>query len=88
MSWRIEIKPAAERQYLRLDKRLRKRVKDALRELEREENPLFHRNVRALTGELYGDYRLRVGDWRLLFTPDKDKRIIYIYAVLPRGGAY
>lgn len=88
MSWRIEIKPAAERQYLRLDKRLRKRVKDALRELEREENPLFHRTARGLTGELYGDYRLRVGDWRLLFMPDKDKKIIYVYAILPRGDAY
>ncbi len=87
-NWRIEIKPAAEKQYLRLDKRTRKRVKEALRELLRAENPLFGQNVRPLTGELKGDYRLRVGSLRLLFTPDREKKIIHVYAILPRGDAY
>ncbi len=90
-SWRIEIKPTAEKQYLKLDKRTRKRIKKALGGtggLGSVENPLFHRNVRPLTGELKGDYRLRVGDWRLLFTPDKEMRIIHVYAILPRGDAY
>jgi len=88
MSWKIEVKPTAEKSYLKLDKRTRKRIKKALKGLEQEENPLFHHNVKPLTGQLQGDYRLRVGDWRLLFTPDKDKKIIYIYAILPRGDAY
>jgi mRNA-degrading endonuclease RelE of RelBE toxin-antitoxin system len=56
--------------------------------LEQEGNPLLHHDVKALTGQLQGDYRLRVEDWRILFTPDKDKKIIYVYAVLPRGDAY
>ena len=34
MSWRIEIKPSAEKQYLRLDATTRRRIKAALRELE------------------------------------------------------
>ncbi len=88
MNWKIEVKPTAEKQYLKLDKKTRIRIKKALQELEQEENPLFHHNVRPLTGQLQGDYRLRVGDWRLLLTPDKNKRIIYIYAILPRGDAY
>jgi mRNA interferase RelE/StbE len=88
MRWKIEVKPTAEKYYLKLDKKTRKRIKKALRELEREENPLLHPNVRPLTGQLQGDYRLRVGDWRLLFTPEKDKKIIHIYAILPRGNAY
>ena len=87
-SWKIEVKPTAEKYYLKLDKNTRNRIKKALQELEQEENPLLHRNVRPLTGQLHGDYRLRVGDWRLLFTPDKNKKIIYIYAILPRGDAY
>ncbi len=88
MSWKIEVKPSAEKQYLKLDKKMRIRIKRALMELEEEKNPLLSPNVRALTGQLHGDYRLRVGDWRVLFTPDKTREIMYVYAVLPRGEAY
>ncbi len=88
MSWKIEIKPTAEKSYLKLDKKTRKRIKKPLLELEQSKNPLYHNNVKPLTGKLQGDYRLRFGDWRLLFTPERNKRIIYVYAILPRGNAY
>jgi len=88
MNWKIEIKPRAEKQYLKLDKTTRKRIKKALVELEQKENALLAHGVRPLTGELEGDYRLRIGNWRVLFTPDKRKKIIYVYAILPRGSAY
>jgi mRNA-degrading endonuclease RelE of RelBE toxin-antitoxin system len=87
-SWKIEVKPAAEKYYLKLDKGTQARIKEALQELERRENPLLHPDVRALTGKLHGDYRLRVGGWRILFTPNKEKKMIYVYAILPRGDAY
>jgi mRNA interferase RelE/StbE len=88
MSWRIEVKPIAEKQYLKLDKTTRQRIRSALLELEQAENPLLHHAVRHLTGKLKGDYRLRVGDWRVLFTPDRAEKVIYVYAILPRGDAY
>ena len=88
MNWKIEVKPTAEKQYSRLDKNTRERIKKALQDLEREENPLLHHNVRPLTGQLEGDYRLRVGTWRLLMTPEKQNRIIHVYAILPRGDSY
>ena len=88
MSWKIEVKPTAEKSYLKLDKRTRRRIKESLLELEKSENPLIHPNVRPLIGKLRGDYRLRVGGWRVLFTPDKNQKIIYVYAILPRGDAY
>ena len=88
MSWKVEVKPTAEQYYLKLDKKMRKRVKKGLLELEKSENPLAHPQVRALTGKLQGDYRLRVGDWRVLFTPDKDAKMLYVFAILPRGDAY
>ena len=88
MNWRIEVKPTAEKQYLKLDKTARQRIQSALLELEQAENPLFHHAVRNLTGKLRGDYRLRVGDWRVLFTPDRAEKVIYVYAILPRGDAY
>lgn len=87
-SWRIELKPSAEKQYLRLDRPTRRRIKEVLRELEAAERPLLHRRVRPLTGKLKGDYRVRVGDWRLLLTPDEERRLLSVYAILPRGDAY
>jgi mRNA-degrading endonuclease RelE of RelBE toxin-antitoxin system len=44
--------------------------------------------VKPLTGKLQGHHRLRVGDWRVLFIPDKDAKMLYVFAILPRGEAY
>ncbi len=55
MNWKIEIKPNAEKQYRKLDKKTRKRIKESLIQLEKEENPFLNKNVRALTGELRGE---------------------------------
>jgi len=63
-------------------------MKDALRELENTDAPLLHPNVRALTGKLRGDFRLRVGKWRILFTPHIKKKMLYVFAIVPRGRAY
>ena len=87
-NWKIEVKPTAEKYYLKLDKKTRVRIKEALRELENTDDPLLQPNVRALTGRLQGDFRLRVGKWRILFNPDVEKKMIYVFAILPRGSAY
>lgn len=42
-------------------------------------------NVKALRGEP-GVLRLRVGDWRVLFT--EDGLVVAVIRVAPRGGAY
>jgi len=34
-----------------------------------------------------GDYRLRVGDWRILFTY-QDENTVRVKKIVPRGGAY
>ncbi len=42
-------------------------------------------NVKALQG-MAGVYRLRVGDWRVLFSDGGE--VIAIIKIAPRGGAY
>jgi mRNA-degrading endonuclease RelE of RelBE toxin-antitoxin system len=42
--------------------------------------------VRRLTGS--GHYRLRVGDWRVIFAHDQATCTILVRHVLPRGRAY
>jgi mRNA-degrading endonuclease RelE of RelBE toxin-antitoxin system len=88
MTWRIDVKPSAEKQYLKLDRPTRRRIKEALRELESSETPFLHPRVRPLTGKLKGDCRVRVGDWRILLTPDRESKVLHVYAILPRGDAY
>jgi len=80
--------PSAERQYLKLDRPTRARIKEALRELELLETPPSHPAVKPLTGRLKGDLRVRVGGWRILLTPDRQSQVRHVYAILPRGGAY
>ena len=88
MNWKIEIKPTAEKYYLRLAKNNRRRIKEALLSLQNSDDPFLDPNVRPLSGTLRGDYRLRVGKWRVLFTPDRQNKTIYVYAILPRGDVY
>ena len=87
-NWKIEIKPTAEKSYRKLDKKTRVRIKEALLNLGKSHNPFLGQHVRSLTGELKGDFRLRVGELRILFTPDKKRNVIKVYAILPRGKAY
>ena len=88
MSWRIEVKPSAEKQYLKLDRTGRGRIKEIPLELEGTDRRLLHQSVRPLTGKLKGDYRASVGGWRILLTPDPESRVLHVYAILPRGDAY
>ena len=43
-------------------------------------------NVRKLVGR--EAYRLRVGDWRVIYEIDGGRLVIHILAVAPRGGVY
>ena len=43
-------------------------------------------NVRALKGT--DGFRLRVGDWRVLYTLDTEAGTMTIAAIVPRGEAY
>jgi mRNA interferase RelE/StbE len=44
-------------------------------------------DVRKLRG-VQNTWRLRVGDWRVLFSIDRAARVVDVLAVRPRGRAY
>lgn len=46
-----------------------------------------HRDLRPLTGQP-GRYRLRVGDWRVGFTRDREAAALAVLWILPRSRAY
>jgi len=53
-----------------------------------QENPLENPQVKALTGELKGFYRLRIGNYRIIFSLLPKEKIIALVNIFPRGNAY
>ena len=88
MSWSIRVSSIAEKYFKRLDKKLQRKIKEKLRALSRQQNPLENVQVRALTGELKGFYRLRIGDYRIIFALLEEEKVIAVVNILPRGDAY
>jgi len=79
---RITFAPRADRDLRRLDPPVRRRVIDAIARLGDADPTL---SIRRLTGR--DDWRLRVGDWRVIFRFVEDQHV-EIARVLPRGRAY
>jgi len=67
----------------RLDPLVQRRVFVALDRLVADDPAL---DVLKLTGQ--DTWRLRVGDWRVLFERDEAIRVFGVVRVLPRGRAY
>lgn len=77
----IVFSPTAKKQFLNLDKSVQIRIKTGIQKLaivppQGDISKLKGRN---------NQYRLRVGDWRIIF---RLKGVVEIAAILPRGQAY
>jgi mRNA interferase RelE/StbE len=88
VNWKIRVSSDAEKYYRKLDRRLRERIKNSLFDLSQRENPLEHPQVKALTGDLKGFYRLRVGDYRIIFALVEESKTIAVVNIFPRGDTY
>lgn len=85
-TWEIVLTKPAEKVYDRSPKHMKGRLDSCFEDLEK--NPSFGSNIRPLTGQLRGLYRYRVGDWRVIYRLFKEKMVVEIIAILPRGNAY
>ncbi|MGH7458790.1 MAG: type II toxin-antitoxin system RelE family toxin [Longimicrobiaceae bacterium] len=81
---RIQWRPRAVKDFDRLDARVQRRVATALERLAATKQG----DVRKLTDTDPPEWRLRVGDWRVLFARDKAAGVLTVLRVLPRGKAY
>lgn len=82
MNRRAEWTKRALKEAARLDVTTRQRVLAAIKKLC-EEN---HGDVRRLQG-VDEVYRLRVGDWRVIFSYQDDLTVL-VHRIRPRGAAY
>jgi len=83
VTYRVEFTDAAERSFDALDGAVRSRISRALSRLA--EAPRQSANVKALTG---GDYRLRVGDWRVIYALHDDVLMVLVLRVGHRRDVY
>jgi mRNA interferase RelE/StbE len=79
----LRLTRTAEKELRRLDPPIRVRVLGALDRLSADDRSL---DVRRLTGSEH--FRLRVGDWRVIFDYDRATQTVIVRHVLPRGRAY
>ncbi|MFJ5447000.1 type II toxin-antitoxin system RelE/ParE family toxin [Methylobacillus methanolivorans] len=85
MSYTLYIKRQAEKKLKSLGRPDRFRIVEKIEQLANNpDNPEL--DTKKLEGEPY--YRLRVGDWRIIYDRQDDVKIIAIEKLKPRGDAY
>ncbi len=81
MTYRVELKPKAEKDLKAMSPSERKRVAERLRWLEED----LRGDVKHLSNHI-PEYRMRAGDWRALFEVAGDR--VVVYRILHRREAY
>ena len=83
--YQVDFTPDAEADLARLDTPLAQRLLKKLRWFAENFDAV---KPEALTGEWQGVFKLRVGDYRVLYTFDKTKQKIIVHFVRHRREAY
>jgi mRNA interferase RelE/StbE len=81
--YNLEIKRSAEREMNRLPADIHRRASEVVVMLESNPRPTGSRKLQGSRG-----YRLRIGDYRVLYTVDDDSRRVVIFSVAHRREAY
>ncbi len=84
MTYRVQVTPTAAREFKRLDHQTRTRVRSALTGLADEPRPP---GAKKLTGSK-ADWRLRVGDYRILYEVDDPAGTVMVWRITHRREAY
>jgi len=80
----VIVERQAEKTLRRLPKEVLSRVDRLLMSLAEEPRPAGCKKLRGYENL----YRLRVGDWRLIYAIEDDQLVVLIIEVAPRGEAY
>lgn len=83
MTWRIAYSTQARRDLLALDATVARRILQALERLATTE----HGDVKRVRGRSQR-WRLRVGDWRVFFTYERNEGVLRVLRVRHRREAY
>ena len=84
--WGLETSPQFDKAARKLEPQVLRRVKDYLDEVCELDNP--RSRGKALTGDLAGYWRYRVGDYRILVEVRDDDLVIIAITLGHRSGVY
>ena len=84
--YKIELAGKAAKFYQKADTITTRRLNLAFEKLS--ENPFGHHNIKRLSSELAGSFRLKMGNIRIIYSVDNKNRIIYIEVIGWRGDVY
>ena len=84
--FRIELSRKAAKFYQKADNVTLKRLNLAF--LKLSEDPFRHHNIKKLSGELEGSFRLRLGGLLIIYSVDDNRKIVYIEVIGFRGDVY
>ena len=76
----------AQRFYERADPVLVRKLNRCFERLR--ENPYEHPNIKQLKGPLAGHFRYRIGDWRVIYQVDEQRREVTVLLIVHRSKAY
>ena len=80
----IYFKKQAEKELRKIDKQFINKIVDKIEELKEKPNPV---NSRKLVDSMMS-YRLRVGDYRIIYQIEEEEKIITIIHIRHRKDAY
>ncbi|WP_103063730.1 type II toxin-antitoxin system RelE family toxin [Actinomyces qiguomingii] len=84
--WIVELTPRAENSLRRLDRGVQARVVGKLREIQAADDPRSF--LKPMTGPLKGQFRLRVGDYRVIIDVQDERCVILAIDVGHRSTVY
>ena len=82
--WKLEFSHDAVKALLRMSRDEARRVRGKLDRLARD--PYAMPGVKQLTG--HPGFRLRIGDWRVLYLLHDERIVIHVIRIARRGDAY
>ncbi len=83
MNYKVELETRARREFLRLPADIQERISDAIDDLQTNPRPP---GAKRLVGQ--EGYRIRKGDYRILYTVDDKAQLVRVYRVAHRREVY
>lgn len=85
MSYEVGFHPRVKKQLKGLPQNIQKRALKRIQSLEINPRPSGYRKLTSVNPTTY---RIKTGNYRILYTVDDENRLVYILAVVHRSDAY
>ena len=82
--WQVIIHRKAEKTIKRLRGEMLDRIRQATRSLAENPRPVGYTKMMGYDNL----YRIRVGDWHIIYAIEDDELIVLVLEIAPRGGIY